>query len=683
MPLPKPVLDSRTFDQLVTEGRAQLPRRATTWTDYNYSDPGITLLDLLSWYAEQAFYRFDRVSPEMLRAFLRLVRIEPRPLQVASSVLLISTSGAASVPLPDLVQISSEDSATVFETTRVLIVSPAILARVLAGAPPIDVTADNLAPFDPSRDPFAGTFLPFGPRPQRGAALALAFDRPLGNPGDEVSLHAWTPTPELDAIQRAAIIAEYEEAKAAAAVDCPGQPVTVPGWRLHYSVRTAWEYLAAAGWRPLANVDDETRALTLTGFVRFTIPGDHVADAADGFFKIRCRMTRGLFECPPRLDRVALNAVAADHAETIDSAEAIGVSRGHAREAYLTARAPVVPATTRLTLVHGADTDTTWREVAEWDEVGAHDPRYRIEYEGGRIETGNGIRGVVPPVDWTLQLEYRTGGGVAGNVAAGTLARLPASIRNIARIALWPLVSPGLSIAQPYAAFGGAAAEPLPHAQARAIEAVTTPQKAVTTDDFAALARRVPGVPVGRAYALPAFHPALPCSPAPGCVTVVVVPNCRGPRPVPGPDLLSAVDRFLDRRRLVTTDVHVVAPHYVGIVVHATLHLIADADPVEAAKAAQRSLDVFFDPLTGGPDGEGWPAGRGVYRTEVMARLATLAGVSRVTALGLQVEGEKSPRCGNVDICPTDLVASGRHRLTLEIEPAARALQRSVEHECP
>jgi len=687
MPLPKPVLDTRTFDQLVAESRAQLPRRAAAWTDYNYSDPGITLIELLSWLAEQAFYRFDRVSPEMLRAFLQLVRVEPRPPQVASTIALCVTSSPASVPLPDLVQLANAPKrgleTIVFETRRALVVSPARLVRVFAGAPLVDVTADNLAPYDPSRDPFVGTFLPFGSSAAVGSTLVLGFDRALGTAGDEVSLHVWTTTPVADAEEKLAIIAEYEDAKAAALADCPGAPLTIPDWRLHYSVRTVWEYQAAAGWRPLAAVDDETRALTLSGFVRFTIPTDHASDPADGLFNVRCRMLRGGYECPPRLDRIAMNAVAVDHAETIDAAEDIGESRGHAMQAFLTERAPIVPGSTRLTLVHGLKTDTSWQEVAEWDRVGAHDPRYRVDYEGGRVETGNGLRGVVPPADWTLQLEYRTGGGPAGNVDAGTLSRIPASSRNAARVASWLAVSPTLSVGQPYAAFGGASAETLQHAQARAIDAVTTAQKAVTLDDFATLARRAPGVPVGRAYALAAHHPGLPCSPASGCVTVVVVPDCPGPRPMPGPDLLSAVDRFLERRRLVTTDVHVVAPHYVDVVVHATLHLWADADPSGIAQSAQRVLDEFFDSLVGGPNGTGWPAGRGVYRTEVMALLATLAGVSRVTGLGLQVDGETSPRCGNVDLCPTDLVASGSHRIAIRIDPAARSLQRSVEHECP
>src|SRR5215210_5781122 len=87
MPLPLPRLDNRTFDQLVEEGRLTLPRLAPGWTDHNYHDPGITLMDLFAWLVETDLYRLDRTSPAAYRAFLRFVGIEPRPAQVAETVV--------------------------------------------------------------------------------------------------------------------------------------------------------------------------------------------------------------------------------------------------------------------------------------------------------------------------------------------------------------------------------------------------------------------------------------------------------------------------------------------------------------------------------------------------------------------------------------------------------------------
>jgi predicted phage baseplate assembly protein len=679
VPLPKPALDSRTFDQLVLEMRGQLPRKALLYTDYNYSDPGITLLDLFAWFAEHDFYRFDRVSAEMRRAFLRLAGVKVEAAKVARTVVIFSTSGAAAVPLPDKTQIASA-SQMVFETDRTLTVSPATLVKVdAAGA---DATAANESDYDGTVDPTAGTFLPFGSSsPKPGAALTLGFDVALGVPGAPVALHVWTTTPEADAATRDALIAEWESAHAEMLRDCPSLvDCLLDPWQRHYSARTVWEYFAGpAGWRRLPKTEDETRALTLTGFVRFDVPADHAAGGLGPLFAIRCRLKGGSYECAPALDRVAINAVTVEHAETIDPTESLGRTRGHAHEMFTTARRPIVPGSAVLVLRNGVQSDATWTSVDEWDLSGPHDHHYRLEDAEGRLTTGDGMRADVMPAGWELHLDYRVGGDRAGNVAARTLTSIPASTRNQARVANWALVSPTLSVEQPFAAFGGAPRELLEAAQGRTIDALAEPRKAVTLADVSLLARQVPGVPVGRAYALADFHPSLPCSPAYGSLTVVVVPDCSGPRPTPGPDMLKAVERYLGRRRLVTAEVHAVPPHYVGVVVIATLHVAEDADPTGAAEQAQDALDAFFDPLTGGPEGGGWPAGRGVYRTEVLALLTHVGDIERVTGLSFEVDGEAGVLCGNVDVCRTDLIASGRHRFTV---PGTPVVRRSVEHEC-
>ena len=56
MPLPLPRLDSRTYDELVEEGRALLPLVAPHWTDHNAHDPGLTLLELFAWLIESDLY---------------------------------------------------------------------------------------------------------------------------------------------------------------------------------------------------------------------------------------------------------------------------------------------------------------------------------------------------------------------------------------------------------------------------------------------------------------------------------------------------------------------------------------------------------------------------------------------------------------------------------------------------
>jgi hypothetical protein len=73
MPIPLPNLDDRRFADLVDEARAMVPRYAPDWTNHNPSDPGITLLELFAWLAEQLLYRVNLVTDAGTLAFLRLL----------------------------------------------------------------------------------------------------------------------------------------------------------------------------------------------------------------------------------------------------------------------------------------------------------------------------------------------------------------------------------------------------------------------------------------------------------------------------------------------------------------------------------------------------------------------------------------------------------------------------------
>jgi hypothetical protein len=73
MPLNLPQLDDRTWKDLVEESRALIPGLAPEWTNFNASDPGITLVELFAYLTETLLYRVNRVSEPSQRAFLKLI----------------------------------------------------------------------------------------------------------------------------------------------------------------------------------------------------------------------------------------------------------------------------------------------------------------------------------------------------------------------------------------------------------------------------------------------------------------------------------------------------------------------------------------------------------------------------------------------------------------------------------
>jgi predicted phage baseplate assembly protein len=687
MPLPLPVLDRRTWPELVAEARSLLPRYARDWSDHNVHDAGITLVELFAWLSELLLFRADRVPAAELRAFLRWLGIEQRPAGVASTFLALEAApGGPAVPLAGGLQVDDVVSGEAFEADAALVVSPAWL---------------ELAPASPARGQIwsraGGAFaelgtgncggsalLPFGAAPEVGNALWLGFDCGPGAPGDVLSLYVWTTDWRSDADLRTRLIDDddtpicpapppaYPTLNDCIAAACGGPepaapPAPQPTWFLHYSARTVWEGWDGTAWTPWHVIADETRALSLSGPVRLeaaTLQPDPPEAPVVGYRWLRCRLAAGSYECPPRLAGVAINALEARHAVRVAGPELLGVSRGHAQETYTVdgriaaagagaAPQPLVDGSLRLRLVHPADPpDDDWHEVPTWDRSGPFDKHCVADPQTNAVRFGDGRVGRVPPADWTVEaLEYRVGGGPRGNVPAGRLTHVLAG------------GGAGVTIHQPFDAVGGAPAESLDQTHGRALELLATPERGVTAEDWETLALDVPGAPVARVAVLPGFHPDYPCWDALGVVTVVVVPRCGNP-PRPSSDFLAFVERRLRRRRPLTTELHVVGPTYVRVDVSATLH-VEVAQPALAA-IAQAALDELFDPLTGGPGAGGWPFGRGVLETDLLATLARLPGVTHVDDVRIAADG-CAARCDNLVLCPTDLVESGTHSIQVVV----------------
>ena len=74
MPLQLPNLDNRTYDDLREEALALIPTLSPDWTNFNASDPGITLVELFAYLTEILVYRLNRVTDENTEKFLKLLR---------------------------------------------------------------------------------------------------------------------------------------------------------------------------------------------------------------------------------------------------------------------------------------------------------------------------------------------------------------------------------------------------------------------------------------------------------------------------------------------------------------------------------------------------------------------------------------------------------------------------------
>lgn len=177
-----------------------------------------------------------------------------------------------------------------------------------------------------------------------------------------------------------------------------------------------------------------------------------------------------------------------------------------------------------------------------------------------------------------------------------------------------------------------------------ALVALSTPVRAVTTEDFefiALSAANSPGLskgsshqkhPIGRVKCisdrnLESTDETIYCAPSPGHVSVILVPKQGS---FPTKSQVNRVKQALDTAKLVTVRVHVVAPRYLQLGLRVTLVRKTDASADWVRTAALNRLEDFFDPLRGNFDQQGWPFGRNVYLSELYQLLCEIPGVDYV-----------------------------------------------------
>jgi len=75
-------LDDRTYQEIRDEAVANIIKHCPEWTNHNISDPGITIIELLSSMMEDIIIRLNQVPEKNYLAFLDLIGIKqrlPRP----------------------------------------------------------------------------------------------------------------------------------------------------------------------------------------------------------------------------------------------------------------------------------------------------------------------------------------------------------------------------------------------------------------------------------------------------------------------------------------------------------------------------------------------------------------------------------------------------------------------------
>src|SRR5574341_424325 len=418
----------------------------------------------------------------------------------------------------------------------------------------------------------------------------------------------------------------------------------------------AWEYWSGGKWSSL-NVEDGTANLSRREMVQFPVPGDIMGRACFGDSKywVRARLAQGRYAVPPKAGALHTNTVWAHNLATVRG-EVLGSSNGLPDQAFAFSRKPVLPG--QIIMVRepaltgedrkailaeeGSDAIEEQRDTAgniietwvRWHEVNIfsfskpNSRHYVIDRSRGAITFGGGDRGLIPLAGKNniKCAQYQYGGGAKGNVDAAAITKLRTTIPFIA------------SVTNPSAADGGGDEEGLDRVQERGPQTLKHRDRAVTWEDFEWLVREA-SPKVAKVRCLPTRDPSLRFRP--GWITIIVVPETSDPMPLPSQELLREIEDHLYVRTsshlvMGAPRVNLVGPGYVRVGVEAEVKFtsLSEAKIIEARVID--NLKRFFHPLRGGPEGQGWEFGRGVYSSEVYQVIENTDGVDYVQRLSLK-----------------------------------------------
>jgi hypothetical protein len=695
VPLIAPILDDRSFEDIYSELRNRIPVYMPEWTDHNDSDVGITLLQLFAYLGEGLQFRFNQIPEATQLAFLKLLDLPMRPARPAQALIRFESKIANGVVIYGGDQ--AKAGKTLFTLTQDTTIWPldcvAVARRSLLSEEDI-ATPARVVEFLDGLDPEVRVAV-------QGSMDAVkdASGEDVVAPYEIITMASDGSSEPIDfsaTVDGCVWIAVLASADATIPVaDLPdvtkglkrveGRPLPLSigfspkAWFPEIGDITpcaqgggpslVWQASLAKpksdgsiDYTPVRVAGDTSMGFTAEGVVRLELPADlkllGVPAAPVGL--------AGTGDFPPELDDdraerlwfwlrvwrsdksrigqvqlITLNAVPAEQA-IVAAPALLGTGTGQPDQVYTLPNAPVL-LDTRYPVklqVEESGVWTDWARVDALDASTAADRHFVVDAEAGRVRFGERY----PQLGERIRVNsYHFGGGAAGNVPPLAIDKIgdpgpgpspPEPLRRPGQ------VNSALKCANPFAAYGGIDGESIDEALRRIPVELRRNRRAVTRDDFAGLAMETPGVELGRAECMPLFH-APSRSRKPGCVSVVVWP-ARDPQhpnaPLPDSWELAQVCAWLDRWRLVTTELYVIPPTYRRIAIAVSVK-VRDGYGLDAVRDwLDILLRQYLAPLPPyGPDGHGWPLGRRLLARELEGVAMQVEGVEYIEALRLDV----------------------------------------------
>lgn len=449
--LTEPKYDQETWEEIVTRGREKIREWYPGWNDDNYSDPGITILELFSYLKEVQNFHMEQTGAAHLRKYLKLLGEKTLTRVPAKAYVILDVSRQTKLRGG-----TGMYAGTIcFETIREQMAAGGLFlgfeGRTREGECLFSLRGEWL------RDGKALSLYPFGPNPKKDSRFNVFLSEPLYS-GEPYGLYLGYDQQE-ESRQNKVDESRYD------------------GYGFLPPARIALQVKTRDGWQE-AETEDETLGLCRSGILWFRFAGE--------MDKREPQLRLSLQECdylnPPLLTRISLSMAPVLQQQTrkrLPEYRGTGFpgQRFDLEEEGLCGERFSIRVEDPVR--RGSFQEWIFRE--DLDSSGPEDAHFTID--GSYLVFGDGFRGICPEGRIQVTRWVRTL-GKAGNIKSGTITSLVNPPESV------------LYLTNESDAAGGRDEETPEEAFARYGSGSFRTVRAVTPEDYEQLVREAPGLAV-------------------------------------------------------------------------------------------------------------------------------------------------------------------------------------------
>jgi len=707
-----PKLDDQLYKDIINTAREKISKLIPEWTDYNIHDPGITLIELLSWLKEMQQYHLDRITDKNRQKFLKLLGIKLKSITPAQAKIFLEKNSREFI-LPEKSRFSSGN--ILYETADKLWLNTCPVKKIIV------YDGSNYTDVSNAQEESKISFYAFGEKQKAGSAMYIGYEKPFPV-NSKFSL--WIDLFDQYPVPRNAV----------------NEGISI---QLN---KVEWETAVNGEWVTIDKVTDRTSGLLYEGYIEFEFNSANkmrITEACeDELYWIRARLIQPGCEESPKIKKIYNNLVFANQAYTLSEIHEIELDSGQGQlqlETYLSLFGKMdlqigqkdgtwrfVDIDSDIVTVHkdfdnavcsvsinsagnfsklrvicyealfepiriigssnqmphqrfslrnfdnilredvliqisevNLEGELVWKDWVYTDELDVAESKSRcftIDSNSGELVFGDSENGLIPPAGTgnIVIISCRTSHGSAGNINKGEINNMP-DMNIIAGNEAEKISCYNISDC-----IGGADDETVDMAISRLKEKLATPQRAVTTNDYENIAKRTPGLRIARVKAVPSQEKDY------SNVRIVVMPYSLTKHPSPNEQFIEAVKKHMEQYRLIGSSIEIIEPHYIEISIYAEIVPSFTIDNPQ--RDIIEKIDSYLSLDGESADGSRRNFGDPVFESDIISLINSLDCVSYVKRVIISARGNgwKKAKGGDIYIPFNSMVTSGHHEINLQ-----------------